>query len=98
MAYTRGMRLWTIALCLATGLLAADVASDGARVHYESYGKGPEAVVFIHGWTCDLTFWRGQASVYQKHRALLVDLPATDRARNPRWLTHRSGSRGPSTR
>jgi len=32
-------------------------------------------VVFIHGWTCDLTFWRGQAPVYEKRRALLIDLP-----------------------
>jgi pimeloyl-ACP methyl ester carboxylesterase len=77
------MRLWTIALCFATGLLAADVASDGSRVHYESYGKGQEAVVFIHGWTCDLTFWRGQAPVYEKHRALLVDLPGHGQSEKP---------------
>jgi pimeloyl-ACP methyl ester carboxylesterase len=77
------MRLWMIALCFATGLLASDVASDGSRVHYESYGKGPEAVVFIHGWTCDLTFWRGQAPVYEKHRSLLVDLPGHGQSEKP---------------
>jgi hypothetical protein len=27
---------------------------DGARVHYQSYGSGGSALVFIHGWTCDL--------------------------------------------
>jgi len=48
---------------------------DGARVHYESYGAGREAVVFIHGWTCDLTFWRAQAPIYSEHRSLLIDLP-----------------------
>jgi pimeloyl-ACP methyl ester carboxylesterase len=31
--------------------------------------------VFIHGWTCDLTFWRLQAPVYEKQRSLLIDLP-----------------------
>ena len=77
------MRLWMVLLCFATGLLAADVPSDGVRVHYESYGKGQEAVVFIHGWTCDLTFWRGQAPVYQKHRALLVDLPGHGQSEKP---------------
>jgi pimeloyl-ACP methyl ester carboxylesterase len=77
------MRLLTIALCFATGLLAADVTSDGSRVHYESYGKGQEAVVFIHGWTCDLTFWRGQAPLYEKHRALLVDLPGHGQSEKP---------------
>jgi pimeloyl-ACP methyl ester carboxylesterase len=77
------MRLWLTVLCCATGLAAADVKYDGARVHYESYGKGPEAVVFVHGWTCDLTFWRGQAAVYEKRRALLVDLPGHGQSDKP---------------
>ena len=81
--YTRGMRLWMTALCFATGLLAADATYDGARVHYESYGKGQEAVVFIHGWTCDLTFWHGQAPFYEKHRTLLVDLPGHGQSAKP---------------
>ena len=51
-------------LFFAASLFAADTTYDGARVHYESYGTGNEAVVFVHGWSCDLTFWRGQAPVY----------------------------------
>jgi pimeloyl-ACP methyl ester carboxylesterase len=77
------MRIWIAALWFATGLMAADATYDGARVHYESYGKGQEAVVFIHGWTCDLTFWRGQAPVYEKRRALLVDLPGHGQSDKP---------------
>ena len=77
------MRRWIISLLFATSLFAADVKYDGARVHYESYGQGKEAVVFIHGWTCDLTFWRGQAPVYEKHRALLVDLPGHGQSDKP---------------
>src|SRR5689334_9550758 len=92
------MRKWIAALWFAGGLLAADTTYDGSRVHYESYGKGREAVVFIHGWTCDLTFWRGQAPVYEKRRALLVDLPGHGRATSPKWHTRRSASRGQSTR
>ena len=47
------------------------------RIHYEDYGSGPEALIFIHGWACDLTFWRGQEPVYTNpnRRALLIDLP-----------------------
>jgi len=71
-----------LALSAAT-LFAADVTYDGAKVHYESYGKGTDAVVFIHGWTCDLTFWRGQAPVYNKHRSLLVDLPGHGQSDKP---------------
>jgi pimeloyl-ACP methyl ester carboxylesterase len=77
------MRLVIAVLCFVNALLAGDATYDGARVHYESYGKGQEAVVFIHGWTCDLTFWRGQAPVYQKHRALLVDLPGHGQSEKP---------------
>ena len=77
------MRLWVISLLFATALYAADAQSDGSRVHYENYGKGREAVVFIHGWTCDLTFWRGQAPVYERRRALLVDLPGHGQSEKP---------------
>ena len=50
---------------------------DRLRIHYESYGAGPAALVFIHGWACDLTFWRGQEALYknQNYRSLLIDLP-----------------------
>src|SRR5579871_4231083 len=50
---------------------------DGLRVRYETYGAGSQALVFIHGWACDLTFWRGQETLYNQpnRRALLIDLP-----------------------
>ncbi|MEO8373547.1 MAG: alpha/beta hydrolase, partial [Candidatus Solibacter sp.] len=75
---------WITGLLLAASLAGADVKYDGAKVHYESYGKGQEAVVFIHGWTCDLTFWRGQAPLYEKRRALLIDLPGHGQSEAPK--------------
>jgi pimeloyl-ACP methyl ester carboxylesterase len=64
---------------------------DGVKIHYERYGNdgarralavaakpshtAEDTLVFIHGWTCDLTFWRGQAPVYTTHPSLLIDLP-----------------------
>jgi pimeloyl-ACP methyl ester carboxylesterase len=76
------MMKWTllVAAVAASTMAAADSPSrfttlDGVRVHYQSYGAGREAVVFIHGWTCDLTFWRLQAPLYEKRRSLLIDLP-----------------------
>lgn len=77
------MRKLSAILLLSTALFAADVTYDGAKVHYESFGKGTDAVVFIHGWTCDLTFWRGQAPVYEKHRSLLIDLPGHGQSAKP---------------
>lgn len=49
---------------------------DGARVHYKSMGTGAQALVLVHGWTCDLTFWRAQApDLALRTRLILVDLP-----------------------
>jgi pimeloyl-ACP methyl ester carboxylesterase len=75
--------------CAVLPSLGADTAShfasfDGVKVHYESYGAGKEAVVFIHGWTCDLTFWRGQAPLYSKRRSLLIDLPGHGQSDKPK--------------
>lgn len=56
---------------------------QGIPVHYESYGTGPEALVFIHGWTCDLTFWRRQQPIYTKHRSILIDLPGHGQSGKP---------------
>ena len=56
---------------------------EDIQVHYENYGSGPTALVFIHGWTCDLTFWRAQAPVYKKNRSLLIDLPGHGESDKP---------------
>jgi pimeloyl-ACP methyl ester carboxylesterase len=49
---------------------------DRMRVHYISYGKGSDALVFVHGWTCDQSFWRGQTPAFKdKTRVILIDLP-----------------------
>jgi pimeloyl-ACP methyl ester carboxylesterase len=48
---------------------------DGNKIRYDSFGGGDEAVVFIHGWTCDSTFWKAQAPIYEQRRSLLIDLP-----------------------
>ena len=77
------MRPSLLALVFSAALFAADATYDGAKVHYESYGTGKDALVFVHGWTCDLTFWRGQAPVYEKRRSLLVDLPGHGQSDKP---------------
>ena len=77
------MRQTVAFMLVAVALSGSDTKYDGARVHYESHGRGKDAIVFIHGWTCDLTFWRGQAPVYEKHRALLIDLPGHGQSEKP---------------
>ena len=53
------MRQSIVPLFIASVMSAADVMYDGSRVHYESHGTGKDAVVLIHGWTCEALakFW-----------------------------------------
>jgi len=64
------------ATAAAPGGAASHFASfEGMKVHYETRGTGRLALVFVHGWTCDLGFWRHQVPAFAGHRLLLVDLP-----------------------
>lgn len=57
---------------------------DGARIHYVSYGKGHEALVLIHGWTCNLDFWRAQVPDFEKRsRVIAIDLPGHGQSDKP---------------
>jgi len=57
---------------------------DGNRIHYEDHGKGREAIILIHGWTCDLSFWRGQIPDLSKRaRVIAVDLPGHGQSDKP---------------
>ena len=60
--------------------------ADGAKVHYKSLGDSvaKTAVVFIHGWSCDMTSWRAQAPAFDgKARMLFVDLPGHGKSDRP---------------
>jgi pimeloyl-ACP methyl ester carboxylesterase len=47
-----------------------------ARVHYKSYGKGNEALVLIHGWSCTLDYWRDSIpDLAKRNRVIAIDLP-----------------------
>src|SRR5262245_5690299 len=49
---------------------------DAMRVHYWNFGRGKEAIVFIHGWSCNLEFWKAQIPAFTKQsRVIAIDLP-----------------------
>ena len=66
-----------------TASITKFVILSSSKVYYESYGHGNQALVFIHGWTCDSTLWYSQKPFYQKHRSLLIDLPGHGRSDAP---------------
>jgi pimeloyl-ACP methyl ester carboxylesterase len=57
---------------------------DGARIHYVNYGKGGDALVLIHGWTCNLDNWRDQMPDFAKrNRVIAIDLPGHGQSDKP---------------
>lgn len=57
---------------------------QGMRVHYQNYGKGKEAVVYIHGWSCNLSFWEENASsLTDRARVITIDLPGHGQSDKP---------------
>lgn len=57
---------------------------DGQRVHYQNHGKGREALVFVHGWTCSLKFWSRQVPAFDgKFRVIAIDLPGHGQSDKP---------------
>jgi pimeloyl-ACP methyl ester carboxylesterase len=57
---------------------------DTMRVHYQSYGEGKEAVVFIHGWSCNLNFWKANIPAFvNQTRVIAIDLPGHGESDKP---------------
>jgi pimeloyl-ACP methyl ester carboxylesterase len=57
---------------------------DGNKVHYLMSGKGDEALIFVHGWTCNADFWRRQTSAFPSIPVIAVDLPGHGQSDKPR--------------
>src|SRR6266550_2600007 len=58
---------------------------DGTRIHYQNYGKGREALVLIHGWTCSIEYWRDLIpDLSKRSRVIAIDLPGHGQSDKPR--------------
>jgi len=70
----------TLAILLVSG--AASAASvDGVDLHWTSTGNGTQAVIFVHGWTCDETSWAAQVpAISRRYRVITLDLPGHGRS------------------
>jgi pimeloyl-ACP methyl ester carboxylesterase len=67
----------------SAGMKSHFAAFDDVKIHYQTSGKGEEALIFIHGWTCNIEFWRGQTSAFPAGRVVAVDLPGHGRSDKP---------------
>ena len=80
-----GTAVIAFALLLTTAPAARAASVDGATIHWTSSGSGAQAVIFVHGWTCDESSWREQVPVVSKnHRVLTLDLPGHGKSGMPK--------------
>ena len=56
----------------------------GVKVHYNDVGKGKNALVFVHGWTCNADFWRQSVNEFPNYRVIAVDLPGHGASDKPK--------------
>ena len=74
----------TILLALLMTAAGADAAApsagtvpsaDGVAISYTVQGKGSPALVFVHCWACDRSFWNGQLPQFARtHKVVALDL------------------------
>ncbi len=51
------------------------ITADGNAIHYQVQGQGKPALIFIHGWCCDLSYWDAQLPyLAQKYKVVAIDL------------------------
>jgi len=48
---------------------------DGIPLAFEAHGAGTPTLLFVHGWSCDRSYWRGQLRpLAVRHQVVAVDL------------------------
>jgi pimeloyl-ACP methyl ester carboxylesterase len=51
------------------------ISTDGISIAYEVRGEGEPALVFVHGWCCDRTYWEAQLPQFaEKYKVVAIDL------------------------
>jgi pimeloyl-ACP methyl ester carboxylesterase len=51
------------------------ISADGISIAYEVRGEGKRALVFVHGWCCDRSYWNEQLSYFvQNYKVVAIDL------------------------
>lgn len=58
----------------------ATIVHKGIKLAYDDRGAGKRAFVFVHGWTCDRSFFAPQAEYFTRRRFIEnMFLPTSDR-------------------
>ena len=64
-----------IALLPIVKLNAKALLKTDRNIAYQIYGEGNITIVFVHGWSCDSSYWSEQLDFFSKHyRVVTIDL------------------------
>ncbi len=56
-------------------IIDSAITADGNAIHYQVQGQGKPALIFIHGWCCDRSYWDAQLPYFaQKYKVVAIDL------------------------
>src|SRR5262245_20454415 len=48
---------------------------DSIQIAYEVHGNGTPALIFVHGWSCDRSYWQGQLEPFSRNfKVVAIDL------------------------
>lgn len=48
---------------------------DGVEINFQTKGNGDVGLVFIHGWSCDNSYWKNQIEIFSKdYKVIAIDL------------------------
>ena len=86
--------VWTFLLMAGLAPQAAQTAQaasvdqwaslDGKRLYYQDHPGGQPALVLVHGWSCNSSFWKRQApALAGRHRLIIPDLIGHGRSDKP---------------
>jgi pimeloyl-ACP methyl ester carboxylesterase len=68
---------------------------DGIAIRFDITGAGDRAIVFVHGWSCDRTYWRHQVDAFADvSRVVTIDLAGHGESGDgrPSWTMPAFGS------
>jgi pimeloyl-ACP methyl ester carboxylesterase len=84
-----GLLLAALSICAAAPgaepIARNEIAEfEGMQLHYKTFGSGSQALVFVHGWTCNSNFWRESIAAFPGYRTIALDLPGHGQSDKPR--------------
>jgi len=60
-------------------------SADGTAINYYEHGQEGPVLVFVHGWSCDASYWREQVEYFKhKYHMVLIDLAGHGRSGSER--------------